>query len=72
MLGTKNLHNEADFNLTIVDWEDAGWYPSYFEYFLCYTGFFWDDDWPQWVEICLDPFPLETAMLLPVYHEIFM
>jgi aminoglycoside phosphotransferase (APT) family kinase protein len=64
--------NEDEFNLTVLDWEDAGWYPNYFEYFLCYTGFFWDDDWPQMVEICLDPFPVETLVMIQIYHDIFM
>lgn len=64
--------NEDDFSLAILDWEDAGWYPNYFEYFLCYTGFFWEDDWPQMVEICLDPFPVETQMVIPIYHDIFI
>ena len=70
-IGTQKPGNEDDFKLTILDWEDAGWYPNYFEYFSCYTRFFWEDDWPQLVEICLDPFPIETSILMPIYHEIF-
>ncbi|KAL8867550.1 MAG: hypothetical protein Q9174_005593 [Haloplaca sp. 1 TL-2023] len=68
----KVLDNEDDFNLVVLDWEDAGWYPNYFEYFLCYTGFFWDDDWPEMLETCLDAFPVETLMVMPIYHDIFM
>ncbi|KIW86585.1 uncharacterized protein Z519_12816 [Cladophialophora bantiana CBS 173.52] len=68
---TRILGNE-DFSLAILDWEDSGWYPDYFEYFLCYTGFSWDDDWPQMIELCLDPFPVETMVLMPIYHAIFL
>ena len=32
------------FAVAIVDWEDAGWYPSYWEYFAAFVGFRWDDD----------------------------
>ncbi|KIW16348.1 hypothetical protein PV08_06399 [Exophiala spinifera] len=70
--GQDDFRNEDDFSLTIVDWEDAGWYPSYFEYFISYTSFLWDDDWPQLLEICLDAFPLQIAMLSPIYHGIFL
>ncbi len=36
---------QIDYKVTIIDWEDAGWYPSYWEYFAAFTGFRWDDDW---------------------------
>ena len=68
---SSKLPGNQDFSITILDWENAGWYPNYFEYFFCYTSFFWDDDWPQMVEICLDPFPVETMMVMPIYHDIF-
>lgn len=40
----------GDFKVTIIDWEVAGWYPSYWEFsralFACGR---WDDDWHEWV-----------------------
>lgn len=52
----------------IIDWEFAGWYPSYWEYaralFACGR---WDDDWNEWVDEFLEPFRNEyawTSMLL--------
>lgn len=43
--------------ITIIDWEFAGWYPSYWEYsrtlFACGR---WNDDWDIWVDKILDPF----------------
>ncbi|KAK6376143.1 hypothetical protein LTS17_007394 [Exophiala oligosperma] len=51
-----NLTKE-DCRITIIDWEFAGWYPSYWEYsraiFAC--GHF-DDDWNEWVDFILDPY----------------
>lgn len=29
----------------VVDWEDAGWYPEYWEYFSAFTTFQWAVDW---------------------------
>jgi aminoglycoside phosphotransferase (APT) family kinase protein len=66
------ISGDEDFSLVILDWEDAGWYPSFFEYFSCYTSFVWDDDWPQMVETCLEPFPIETMVVLQIYHDIFL
>ena len=64
--------DEVGFKLMLIDWEDAGWYPSYFEYFSCYTSFRWDDEWSEMVEGFLDAYPVETLLLLPIYHEIFI
>lgn len=60
----------SSFKLMLIDWEDAAWYPDYFEYFSCYTSFIWDNDWPEMVEGFLDPYPVETLLMLPIYHEI--
>ncbi|EXJ82321.1 hypothetical protein A1O3_06134 [Capronia epimyces CBS 606.96] len=29
---------KEEFSVTIIDWENAGWYPNYFEYFISYTS----------------------------------
>ncbi|KAL2885058.1 Phosphotransferase enzyme family protein [Ceratocystis lukuohia] len=47
----------------VLDWEDAGWYPSYWEYAALFVDFEWHDDWPEKVESILDPYLLEAAML---------
>ncbi|KAH7391992.1 kinase-like domain-containing protein [Phaeosphaeria sp. MPI-PUGE-AT-0046c] len=48
--------------LVIIDWEFAGWYPSYWEYsraiFACAR---WEDDWNDWVDKILEPFRNEYA-----------
>ncbi|KAH6664257.1 hypothetical protein B0J14DRAFT_493782, partial [Halenospora varia] len=32
LVGELSGNVEGDFELTIVDWETVGWYPSYWEY----------------------------------------
>jgi hypothetical protein len=41
----------------IIDWETAGWYPSYWEYAYIFALFQWVDDWPASVERIIDPWP---------------
>jgi hypothetical protein len=51
----KESHSEME--ITIIDWEFGGWYPSYWEYarsiFAC-GG--WKDDWSFWVDSILEPY----------------
>ncbi|KYK56273.1 phosphotransferase family protein [Drechmeria coniospora] len=53
----------------ILDWESAGWYPSYWEYALCFAYFDWSDDWPEKVESILDPYVKESALLRMVGQD---
>ncbi|KAI0532884.1 hypothetical protein GGR58DRAFT_517372 [Xylaria digitata] len=50
--------------------EDAGWYPSYWEYAACFVDFEWFDDWPEKIECIVDPYPLESAMLRLVRQDL--
>ena len=54
--------DDTNPELVIIDWEFAGWYPSYWEYaraiFACGR---WDDDWCDWVDKILEPFRNEYA-----------
>ncbi|KAL2137607.1 hypothetical protein VTI28DRAFT_8878 [Corynascus sepedonium] len=54
----------------ILDWEDAGWYPSYWEYAAAFVGFVWDDDWPEKFEGIVDPCPLEGGLLRFVRQDL--
>lgn len=53
----------------LVDWEMAGWYPSYWEYAHIFPLLQWTDDWPAYVEKILDPLPLEGAMMWVVFRD---
>lgn len=40
---------EDEFEITIIDWEKVGWYPSYWEYCIAFCALRWDDDWGLWI-----------------------
>ncbi|KAL7625757.1 hypothetical protein AAE478_004980 [Parahypoxylon ruwenzoriense] len=54
----------------VVDWEDAGWYPSYWEYASCFVDFQWADNWPEHVERIIDPYISEAAVLRLVRQDL--
>jgi hypothetical protein len=54
----------------VVDWEDAGWYPSYWEYVGSFVNFVWSDDWPEKFERIVDPCPLEAGLLRLVRQDL--
>lgn len=57
--------------IAIVDWENGGWYPEYWEYFSSIIGIRWDDDWLTRVDDFLTPFPAEFGLMKMVYHDLF-
>lgn len=71
-----NLSNIKDGGLrrfqvvAVLDWEFAGWYPSYWEYALCFAHFDWLDDWAEKVEQILDPCPIEGAFMKLVAQDL--
>lgn len=58
--------------LTLIDWEFAGWYPSYWEYsraiFSC--GHF-EDDWSEWIDFVLKPYRNEWAWMQMLMLELW-
>ncbi|KAM5471843.1 hypothetical protein MauCBS54593_003249 [Microsporum audouinii] len=54
----------------IIDWETAGWYPTYWEFAATFALLQWFDDWPESLEKILDPWPLEGAMLRFVHQDL--
>ncbi|KAF7183564.1 hypothetical protein CNMCM7691_003843 [Aspergillus felis] len=61
-LSSLNILACGDKIVGIIDWETAGWYPSYWEYTTaCYVNpqnYFWRDE----IDKFLDPMPKELAM----------
>ena len=57
--------------LAFLDWEFAGWYPTFWEFAqtVCGCGLF-DDDWYYWIPKFLDPFLREYAWLSILPREI--
>lgn len=61
----------ANLCVVLVDWEKAGWYPSYWEYCAASWAFRFDDDWPEYLETILDPWPVEYAWLRILRNELW-
>ena len=43
--------------VTIVDWEQAGWYPAYWEYCKARFTTRADSEWSSWINAFLEPHP---------------
>lgn len=61
----------ADLRVALVDWEKAGWYPSYWEYCAASWAFRFDDDWPEYLETVLNPWPAEYAWMHILRNELW-
>lgn len=55
----------------LLDWESAGWYPEYWEYFSAFCAFKWEDDWCYKIEESITPWPAETALMKMLYTDLF-
>ncbi|KAF8846717.1 hypothetical protein BDZ45DRAFT_396713 [Acephala macrosclerotiorum] len=71
--GVEHLNLEDDtFDLAIIDWENAGWYPDYWEsataLFACGR---WSDDWHVWVGKSLELFLNEYAWMQMLRNELW-
>lgn len=64
------IADESPSVVAVVDWESAGWYPSYWGYALCFTYFDWSDDWPEKVEKILEPYIKEAAIMRIVGQDL--
>ncbi|KAI9757301.1 MAG: hypothetical protein M4579_003512 [Chaenotheca gracillima] len=60
-----------EHEIVILDWEFAGWYPSYWEYSRAIFGCRWDDDWNSWVGKILDPYLNEWAWMEMLFGELW-
>ena len=64
--------DEETFVLTVIDWEFAGWYPSYWDFALALTACGrWGDDWHVWVRKILDPFLNEFVWMQMLRNELW-
>ncbi|KAI9783835.1 MAG: hypothetical protein M1839_003171 [Geoglossum umbratile] len=52
-----------DYNVFIIDWESAGWYPSCWEYISILIAFNWGDDWLAKAEHFISPWPVEAGFM---------
>ena len=59
------LSEVTAFHVTLVDWENAGWYPSYWEYCSASWSFRFDDDWPEYLEKSGRPMASRVSLASP-------
>ncbi len=68
----KNVLVRDDGTLVLIDWESAGWYPSYWEYALAmFACGSWRDDWHEYVGLTLDEYPNEYVWLDMLVRELW-
>ena len=60
----QNIIVRDDMSLVIIDWEYAGWYPSFWEYSVICRAAPANDDWRQWVHCFLDEHMAELGWML--------
>jgi hypothetical protein len=65
------LMNE-ELKIVLIDWETAGWYPSYWEHSRGMLGCgYFKNDWHYWFGVVLDEhlkqWPLVQMMFLELY-----
>ena len=63
--------HEDDYEVTLIDWEMAGWYPDYWEYCAAACAFRFSDDWPDKVGDILDPYLVEYPWLVNIVLELW-
>lgn len=63
--------NSRELDVYLVDWEEAGWYPDYWEHFSIFAGLTWDDDWCTEVEEIVPAWPAETAVMKMLHKDLF-
>ncbi|KAF2026440.1 hypothetical protein EK21DRAFT_74175 [Setomelanomma holmii] len=56
--------------VSLVDWEEVGWFPAYWEYFTALQGVQWDDDWSQRIEEITEPWLSKAAVMKMVHQDL--
>lgn len=60
-----------EFNIKLIDWEIAGWYPEYWEYCSSTTMCRWKPDWLEVIPHILDPYPVEYLLMQAIYSTVY-
>lgn len=62
---------EKDYEVSIVGWESAGWYPQYWEYASSFFELKLDDDWPVKMAGIVDAWPAEAAAMRMINYDMW-
>ena len=73
-LQLKNLVLDGNGKVFIIDWEDAGFYPTYWEYYVALTGasYDWSSDWSEYIPLILDEYLVKFAWLDRIRMELWL
>ncbi|KAJ8069369.1 hypothetical protein OCU04_003023 [Sclerotinia nivalis] len=64
--------NDDTLEVVIIDWENSGWYPDYWESALALVSCgLWNDDWHFWLAKSLDIFYDEYAWIRTLRVELW-
>ena len=63
-------HRFDEFKVTVLDWENAGWYPEYWEYACAFWSTIWDDDWGLFLHKMMQPYASEAVWLHTFRNEL--
>lgn len=60
-----NDQGGRSFDVGLVDWENSGWFPDFWEFFCASDPlrFEWDEDWSMRVQEFVEVWPAEMAMM---------
>ncbi|KAJ5701155.1 phosphotransferase enzyme family protein [Penicillium malachiteum] len=66
-----NSEGGRSFDVVLVDWESAGWFPDYWEFFIASwaLSFHWEDEWSWRAQEFLPVFPAELAVLQQIDRD---
>ncbi|KAK8074435.1 kinase-like domain-containing protein [Apiospora hydei] len=59
---------EDNGEVVIIDWESAGWYPGWWEFYSTMFCCRWKDDWHLWVGRILDEYPNQYAWMMMIFR----
>jgi hypothetical protein len=68
---TESQSETTQFDVTLIDFESSGWYPSYWEYCNAAAAFRFNDDWDEHVDRILQPPMAEYLALSQLRFEIW-
>ncbi|OOQ88817.1 phosphotransferase enzyme family protein [Penicillium brasilianum] len=68
----RNEQGGRSFDVVLIDWAEAGWYPQYWEFFVASSPIafmYWDSDWCLRIQQFLEVWPAEQAVMRMVDRD---
>lgn len=61
----------GEFAVKLIDWEIAGWYPEYWEYYSSTVACRWKPDWLEAVVQILNPYRTEYLLMQAIHSTVY-